>query len=427
MGYSRRTTIEWRSCTSPRQALGDARDDYHVIAFVERTAMKVQNHHIFAKRVYAPKLTESRPPRAAALLMVLALHTAATAQTTQTAAPDAPPRLVEWPRFDQLNFIAGMTAAAYRSGATDRNAPAFFATPFIWCIASSDARDERSVQIMTQWVKRFRPDALIGRYYSATTVRTDHPTYFPHETAPGVDFTGDDYLRATWPRDKPRVFVNVTRPQTRAKLISHFVNNTRREGFRVIALDNLSQGHSPPTDSGLQRPAWDDGQLLLLRELLPAAHAAGLRVVINAAIDPGSRWNTVLPHVDGILFEMPLHPNVIREPNATANELDAYRAALDAGKLVGLVPLGDDEHERVANEEICAAAAMLVRKPGEPIAVSPRSWKPVVRRWYEWPALFGEPRGAYRREGDFFIRDFANRRLTVDFVTKRVQIDAAPR
>lgn len=360
-----------------------------------------------------------------AVILILALTTsAATAQTTQ---PAESPRLVDWPRFEQLNFIAGMTAAAYRSGATDRNASVFFATPFIWCIASSDARDERSVQIMTQWVRRFRPDAVVGRYYSATTVRTDKPQYFPHETAPGALFSGEDFLAATWPRDKPRVFVNVTRAETRAKLIRHFVENTVAEGFRVIALDNLSQGHSPPVDSGLQRPAWDDGQLALLRDLLPAAHAAGLRVVANAAVDPGSRWATFLPHVDGILFEMPMHPNVIRDPNGTAKELDAYRAALSAGKFVGLVPLGDNENERVVNEELCAAAAMLVRKPGEPIAVSPRSWKPVQRRWYTWPALFGEPRGEYRRDGDFFIREFANRRLTVDFVTKRVQIDAASR
>ncbi|MBL8880643.1 MAG: hypothetical protein JNG88_16140, partial [Phycisphaerales bacterium] len=422
--------IQYRNfADDQRRAAGKEIDDGSELATWHLLHIALREGEYMSAKIEAAQRRERLMRRRASVcfssLCVLGLSAVALSQTTQPV--DAHARLVDWPRFDQLNFIAGMTAAAYRAGATDRNAAAFFATPFIWCIASSDARDVRSVQTMTQWVKRFRPDALVGRYYSATTVRTDRPTYFPHETAPGADFSGDDFLPATWPRDKPRVFVNVTRPQTRAKLIAHFISNTRREGFRVIALDNLSQGHSPPADSGLQRPAWDDGQLALLRELLPAAHAEGLRVVINAAIDPGSRWSSVLPHIDGILFEMPLHPNVIREPNATAKELDAYRAALDAGKLVGLVPLGDDERERVANEEICAAAAMLVRKPGEPIAVSPRSWKPVVRRWYEWPALFGEPRGPYRRDGDFFVRDFANRRLTVDFVTKRVQIDAVAR
>lgn len=346
----------------------------------------------------------------------------------QSAPADRQPRLIAWPQFEQLNFIAGMTAASFRSGATDRNAPVFYATPFIWCIASSDSRDERTVSTMTQWVKRFRPDAIVGRYYSATTVRTDQPQYFPHETAPGALFSGDDFLAATWPRDKNRVFVNVTRAETRGKLIRHFVENTRAEGFRVISLDNISQGHSPPAGSGLQRPAWDDGQLALLRELLPAAHAAGLRVVVNAAVDPGTRWATFLQQVDGILFEMPMHPNVTRDPNLVERELRAYRAALDGGKLVGLIPLGDNEQERLSNEELCAAAVLLIYQPGEPIAISPRSWKPVQRRWYQWPALFGEPAGPYRREGDFFVRDFANRRLTVDFVTKRVQIDSvAPR
>lgn len=345
--------------------------------------------------------------------------------TAQSPVTERPPALVEWPRFEQLNFIAGMTAASFRSGATDRSAPAFYATPFIWCIASSDPRDERTVSTMTQYVLRYRPNAVIGRYYSATTVRTDSPQYFPHETAPGTLFSGDDFLAATWPRDKNRVFVNVTRAETRVKLIRHFVENTRAEGFRVIALDNISQGHSPPADSGLQRPAWDDGQLALLRELLPAAHAAGLRVVVNAAVDPGSRWASFLQHVDGVLFEMPMHPNVTRDPNVAEREIKAYRAALDAGKFVGLIPLGDDEKERMTNEELCAGAVLLVYTPGEPIAISPRSWKPVQRRWYNWPALFGEPVGPYRRDGDLFIRDFAQRRLTVDFVTRRVQIEPA--
>ena len=166
---------------------------------------------------------------------------------------------------------------------------------------------------------------------------------------------------------------------------------------------------------------WDQAHRALLGELFAACHAAGLRLIANAAAHPAQTWDKLLPVVDGLTWEMPLHPNTLADTKRVTAELRAYRRALDAGKFIGLIPLLGAAGGTERNEHLCAVAAMLVREPGEPLAVSPRGSVPAKRDWFDWPARLGKPKAPHQRAGDVLRREFERGTVTLDVGRREAQ------
>jgi hypothetical protein len=238
-----------------------------------------------------------------------------------------------------------------------------------------------------------------------------------------------DLLDYEWPGDPQRKMFDIRRPEVRTKFVRHVVETTRREGYRAISIDNISYNFwSPP---GVKREEWNAAALALLMGLYERTRAEGLLLVLNCSTWPGPDWDRLSTVCDGLTFEMPVHPNSVKKPAELEAELASYRRVLDRGKFVGLFPLVPPRDGLAAAQKaayvrhralLTAAYAMLVRNPGDRLAVCPRQWPPEHLDWFDWPAQLGAPRGAYRREGDQFTRDFEHGTLEVNFATERVRI-----
>jgi hypothetical protein len=326
--------------------------------------------------------------------------------------------LAPMPRFAELNFCAGFGAPQWRF--RDRpEAKAMFAAPFVWTVASNDPGEEKLIAEMRAWLCQQRPDALIGHYWSAATTATDHRRWTPERCVP-FRLLGEGALLAdSWKGDAARRFIDLRQPEVRKKMVAHIVATTTASGLRAVSLDNVTQGYK--TVQAVPVEQWDKAHRALVGELFAACRAAGLRLIVNAAAQPAQTWDKLLPIVDGLTWEMPLHPNTLADARRVEAELRAYRGALDAGKFIGLIPLVKAAGETERNETMCAAAAMLVREPGEPLAVSPRGFVPVKRDWFDWPARLGKPKAAYQRTGEIFRRDFERGTVTLDVGGRRAE------
>jgi hypothetical protein len=322
------------------------------------------------------------------------------------------------PRFAELNFCAGFGAPQWRF--RDKpEARAEFAAPFVWTVASNDPGEEKLIAEMRAWLRQQRPDVLIGHYWSAVTTATDHRGWTPERCVP-FRLLGEGALLAdSWSGDPARRFIDLRQPDTREKMVAHIVATTTASGLRAVSLDNVTQGYK--TVQAVPVEPWDKAHRALVGELFAACRAAGLRLIVNAAAHPAQTWDKLLPIVDGLTWEMPLHPNTLADTERVRAELRAYRRALDAGKFVGLIPLTGSAGETERNETLCAAAAMLVREPGEPLAVSPRSFVPVKRDWFDWPVRLGKPTTTCQRTGAIFQREFERGTVIMDVERRQAE------
>lgn len=348
--------------------------------------------------------TLRRPRRAAAAIV------AAVAALSSVPVPANEPARRAWPNSDQrLNFSAGLIPRQIKLAAPE-TIPVV-APSIIWvAYAQPDVDGPRGLEWINRFLDNERPRPLVGRYFSACSVR-ERTRFHPPETAP-YELLRDDLLPNTWGGEAGRRLVDLRKPAARAKLVRHFIETARAEGD-FLALDNFTVEYFTP--AGLQAAEWDAAQYALLAELRAAADAARVRIVINASTRPEKTWAKLIEKVDGLLFEMPVHPNVQKRPEILVAELAAYRAALDRGVFVGLIP----DPKAVG---LVAAAAMLIREPGDPLFVSPRDSVPTAAAWMHWPAAWGPAEGRYERDGSRFTRTFARARLEIDFATGAIAV-----
>jgi hypothetical protein len=180
-----------------------------------------------------------------------------------------------------------------------------------------------------------------------------------------------------------------------------------------LVLDNLTMEYFTP--AGQVAEEWDAAQFALLEEIRRLSLAAGVRFVPNVASRPEKTWRKLIPLVDGLLYEMPVHPNVQKAPDVLEAELAGYRAVLDAGRFVGLVPSPKEVG-------LVAATAMLIREPGDALFITPRDSVPTEAAWMTWPGVWGKPQARYTRNGSVFSRDFEHARLEIDFTTGAITV-----
>jgi hypothetical protein len=315
-----------------------------------------------------------------------------------------------WPNSDRrLNFAAGLTPGMVQK-ATPETMPVV-APAVIWSVYSDPRTDGLwGHRNLTRVLANEPVKPVAGRYFSALSVR-EQTRLQPPETAP-LALVRDDRLAQTFGNEAGRRLIDIRKPEVRQRLAEHFVAAARADAD-FLALDNFTAEYFTPP--GLVAAEWDAAQYALLDEIHRAARAAGVRVVPNFASRPEKVWARLIPLVDGIVYEMPIHRNVQKMPDVLEGELAAYRAALDAGLLVGLIP----DARQVG---LVAASAMLIREPGDALFVSHREYAPRPAEWMTWPETWGAARGKYVREGSRFSRDFERARLEIDYSTQQITI-----
>lgn len=319
-----------------------------------------------------------------------------------------------------LGFVAvGVDGWYYRDViyAQPQNVPAL-----IWEINGRRGQESRVVDLVA-FVRRERPDATIGRYTSATTTYIGDDGFALPAFCP---IPPSGRLAAYYDRAGRRPYVDLRQAAVRNRLALWAVQQAIEAECNAISLDNLSFGMGvPPITSGtMTRAEWEAAEIATLQRIGTTARGNGLRVVANVACSPAAHWPLFAAHVDGVLCELPMHTvHVCPRVDRVADELEAYRSMMAAGKFVGLIPAQLMTMEyRVPHAELCAAALMLVWEPGYRCGVYEPSFRPLWRDWQAWPSRFGSPIGAYRLDQGAFVRDFERVALAVDFAGRSVRI-----
>lgn len=335
-----------------------------------------------------------------------------------------------WPDMDVgLQFNAGWNEANYDGQRTDPDATACWATQLVWATQARLVGNAGANKLadMRTWLSDRAVDAqgrrpLQGRYVSGTTLRTDYPYWSPPPAADYAVMQPYELPDLWTPGDTARPYWDVTSAAGRSAWVRDVLRTTIQDGWPVLTIDNFSRGQH--LSLSIADADWDAGQLALLTELYAELEKGGrpLRVVVNVAANPAAALLDFVGVTDGLLFESPLHDNVIAGGGGdVAAELAVYRTVLDAGLFMGLVPRnvgGWTTPQKIAEQRMCAGAAMLIWKPGDALCVSMSDAAPVTYDWFTWKATLGWPLGAYTRSGLVFTREFVNGTLTVDFGAK---------
>lgn len=365
---------------------------------------------------------ETRPAPVVADAQAFAPPTSAPSRTTPQSAPASQPAArVTWPNSDAwLHFSSGSTPQPLKWSSP--RADAILAPPITWAAqATRDEGGQNGQERLVRFIREHRANAKIGRYFSCCTVRAT-PQLWPLETLPLEAFY-EHLLASPWsPQEPNRRYIDIRLPEVRQLAARLLVSNARRDDF--LALDNFifDFGGNP---EGTTKPEWSEANYALLAEIYGEARRNAVPVVINASTRPEETWSRVTRFCDGILFEMPFHPNVRKAPAELDRELAAYRAALDAGKFVGLIPLAGANQstaQRTEQDRMVAAGAMLIREPGDALFVSQTHYQPMPMDWMEWPAQLGRALGKYRHEATVYSRDFERASLSVEWVSGRVTV-----
>jgi hypothetical protein len=340
---------------------------------------------------------------------LLGLLPLAPPSTNQVARGDVEHRIA-WPNSDsRLNFSGGVRPPQLRYW-NAKTAP-ILAPAVIWSAQSVPERHAKNeYRRVVRVLHERNPDIKIGRYYSALCVVSEFH-FDPPETVPMERVAGAILKPALKPGSKT-YYVDIRQPETRRRMARHFVETTQGQAD-FLALDNFTFEYWAP--SQVDAEEWHQAQYALLEEVYRLAGEAKLPVVINAATRPEKTWDRISRSCDGLIFEMPIHPNLHEKGELLADELAAYRLVLDRGRFVGLIPTS-------RQFGLVAAAVMLIREPGDPIFISPLDWKPEPADWMEWPGQWGAPLGPYRRDGTRLERDFQKVTLEVDFATGHIAV-----
>ena len=117
-------------------------------------------------------------------------------------------------------------------------------------------------------------------------------------------------------------------------------------------------------------------------------------------------------------------------PANIVTEINVYRYWLDQGLHINLMAAWSDivydRTRRLEEERFLAGCCMIIRRPGDTLAV-PRAYFEPPPDWVNWPVSFGAPLGDYTisMPGPVLTRDFEHATISVDFAKSMDAAQAA--
>ena len=197
-----------------------------------------------------------------------------------------------------------------------------------------------------------------------------------------------------------RTYPDIRRLDTRHEFATLMLAELARYPSPIVFHDNIVH---PSADKAWPF-TWEQtcGYLNLLR-------VEGRAVIPNIA---GSSWHwswadrlALQDSVDGMAFEIGVHPSIRANGVDVRRQADVYRTWLAAGKIVVLMWINRaliTEAERDEEARYTAAFAMLVREPEQKLWVHWPYWKPAPdwQDWPNWPQKLGAPITAMEIDSD---------------------------
>lgn len=269
-----------------------------------------------------------------------------------------------------------------------------------------------ATELTTFMATASRPPGGIGTYLSSCDVR-DPGT---NRRQPAECITSDK-IPAAWrfPSnfvEPGRWTVNLRVPDAVRRLgdeiVAAAVARRTQYGLTLLYLDNVAH-----PDSGDRRFTWAERCASL--EYIRAALPADIPLWVNVTLPPGLWPNIDLQRlgrcVNGVTFEIALHPSYRDAPYKVASVIADIRELARSGvgvafSLARNPAWSDADYTR--EKQLAAALALLCRDEADwPIFAVPGSQPPENPPWASWADVAGQPQGRETCSAGIWRREFA--------------------
>jgi hypothetical protein len=150
----------------------------------------------------------------------------------------------------------------------------------------------------------------------------------------------------TWIDTTDRYYLDIRRKDVREAIINLAVMRAKSNGLDAVCYDNCYWGLAH-TKASISAEEWTGAFMKFYKEAGEAAHAAGLKCLVNVATHPSQiipAFLSIAPYVDGLMTEQAFHRSM-RTPEFLVRELKGYEEILKQGKIV-LLSLAEREDEQ---------------------------------------------------------------------------------
>lgn len=303
---------------------------------------------------------------------------------------------------------------------------------WFWDVRAQDRWNQANREDSLRFIARLHqelPGSKLGRYVSGTNALPQGTNQrFPLLLEVPDDWflrrRDGSYFELCYDEDGCRRVVDLTIPEARAAMIDFWITNAA--GWDFVAADNFIYKYTDLFDDCEHgSAAYFAGVQSLLREY--SQRPDRLPLVINVATLPERTWHELTPYVDGLMMEFAFASIRTSWPPSrlerTKGEMDAFRAALDAGKTVLIV---NKETTIQDAGRILSAGVCLVRNRDDRLYFNPNTAARMDYThydFYDWWTRLGAPRGPCVWNGMVCSRDFENGRVVLDITTTEPLIE----
>lgn len=251
-----------------------------------------------------------------------------------------------------LNFATMRTQEDFK-WADDPKLKRIFAPDFVWIVNVFHKREKYFEMI--ELLRQRNPRAIIGRYNAASTAKESRfdsiiPIFYPLEKCPEnwllhtPDGKRVPYLKRKKGTKQYRengYFLDMRKGEVRSAIIQEMITRALNDGLDATCYD-ICYWDVVPGLLPVSIEEWNKAMLAFYEEAGYEAKKHNLLCIVNVAIPswkiPGG-VRAIIPHVDGLMLETSFHPKVIKD-GILQKELDAYKWALEQGKMIFLIPRG---------------------------------------------------------------------------------------
>lgn len=298
---------------------------------------------------------------------------------------------------------------------------------FTWFTASTTAANRQEYRKLIDH-QRKNGVKFIGYYYSSTTSPPPEPVghhgRFPECGIPPEAVKYSWILRdpngqpITWYGQKDRYFLNIGLKKVQDAILSRAIGNAKQLGANVLYLDNWNYKSFAPAGQTIEQ--WAEKNLALLVRARELTHQYNLKLVVNQA-SPLQYWPEFAPYLDGIAYEIAVHPNRLKMQSLYEIELSSYEKVLAMNKSIFIYTYthpGSTKKEWDPDGRKAATTAMLVMPKSQSywggIYVCPPRYEVwPVGGWMMWPEQLGKPLGPRKWNGNTVTRKFEHGSISV--------------
>lgn len=265
----------------------------------------------------------------------------------------------------------------------------------------------------------------LGCYYSATTsyIPSNIGGSYPEGAIPPTKIKYDWILRdkennpVIWSNDKDRWFLDIGKSEVQRAIINRAFDQARAANTDGVFFDNLSYKFWAPNGQTLEQ--WSKKTLEFLKYAREYSNKYLMKVVINTSTEP-QNWKDLEQYVDGISYEMAVHPNRLKNKELYERELASYEDLIKLRKSIFLCTGVLKKNDKPWDEDgrKVAITALMVKGAINPmwggIFVDLPNYEPWPSGgWLFWSEQLGAPLGGRQWTDNAVERKFENGTIKV--------------